>query len=62
MKFGIVSAHIPICDLEGLICLSRYSKMLETLRTNSGEKITCDCLPQCIDCNYFVDKDTIQQW
>lgn len=51
-----------MCDVKGLACLSNFAEMLITLRTGSGKKLPCNCLPQCIDNTYTVDKEIVRQW
>ncbi|XP_065209884.1 uncharacterized protein LOC135838178 [Planococcus citri] len=53
---------IPVCGIKGLVCLSKYSEELINLRMSNGEKLECNCLPQCINNRYFVDREVVRQW
>ncbi|CAH2105195.1 unnamed protein product [Euphydryas editha] len=51
-----------ICDVKGMHCLGDHKEVLYKLRTKSGKKMKCDCLPICDDVNYVLQSNDLQKW
>ncbi|XP_039285709.1 uncharacterized protein LOC111044797 isoform X2 [Nilaparvata lugens] len=53
--------YYQVCGVEGLACLARYFKTLMTIKSQ-GPPFNCDCLPNCEDVKFFLDKNTKREW
>ncbi|XP_039285284.1 sodium channel protein Nach-like [Nilaparvata lugens] len=53
--------YYQVCGVEGLACLARYFKTLMTIKSQ-GPPFNCDCLPNCEDIKFFLDKNTKREW
>ncbi|RZF35379.1 hypothetical protein LSTR_LSTR009764 [Laodelphax striatellus] len=59
--FYLKNDRYKVCNVEGLACLSRYTKTLLTLKSQ-GPPFNCACLPNCEDIKFFLDKNTKREW
>ncbi|KAL0267614.1 UNVERIFIED_CONTAM: hypothetical protein PYX00_009835 [Menopon gallinae] len=62
--FYMKRADQPVCDLKGLVCLSKYANRIIMLNTDNGPEATpkpgltqeCECYPSCAETEYILQR------